>query len=193
MLHLRVGEPLRAVHLQVEHCSLLKKKCLRMFKKSKLFFLLLRLSVRLELNMSESCVTKPQSHLALIKWETHILCIVIIWLLGYGSGLWKVIFSWQQLTSQGNKILLQIENLGFVMLIRNGCSPLGICINPWIYCLLNQYLFATQINKQFSDHVAYRPDPEAKFIDAFTIDWSGLKFYAFPLIAIISRILFKIS
>ena len=54
-------------------------------------------------------------------------------------------------------------------------------------------MFATQINKQFSDHVAYRPDPEAKFIDAFTIDWSGLKFYAFPLIAIISRILFKIS
>ena len=28
------------------------------------------------------------------------------------------------------KILLQIENLGFVMLIRNGCSPLDISINP---------------------------------------------------------------
>ena len=54
-------------------------------------------------------------------------------------------------------------------------------------------MFATQINKQFSDHVAYRPDPEAKFIDAFTIDWSGLKFYAFPPIAIISRVLSKIS
>ena len=54
-------------------------------------------------------------------------------------------------------------------------------------------LFATQINRQFSDYVAYRPGPGAKFIDAFTIDWSGLKFYAFPLIAIISRILFKIS
>ena len=41
-------------------------------------------------------------------------------------------------------------------------------------------LFATQINRQFSDYVAYRPGPGAKFIDAFTIDWSGLKFYPFP-------------
>ena len=41
--------------------------------------------------------------------------------------------------------------------------------------------------------MAYSPDPEAKFIDAFTIDWSGLKSYAFPLIAIISRFLSKIS
>ena len=31
---------------------------------------------------------------------------------------------------QGKKMLFQIENLGFVMLIRNGCSPLGIYINP---------------------------------------------------------------
>ena len=54
-------------------------------------------------------------------------------------------------------------------------------------------LFATQINRQFGDYVAYSPDPEAKFIDAFTIDWSGLKSYAFPLIAIISRFLSKIS
>ena len=52
-------------------------------------------------------------------------------------------------------------------------------------------LFATQINRQFSDYVAYRPDPEAKLIDAFTIDWSGLKFYAFPPIAIISKVLSK--
>ena len=41
-------------------------------------------------------------------------------------------------------------------------------------------LFATQINRQFSDYVAYRPGPGAKFIDAFTIDWSGLKFYTPP-------------
>ena len=54
-------------------------------------------------------------------------------------------------------------------------------------------LFATQINRQFSDYVAYRPDPEATFMDAFTIDWPGLKFYALPPIAIISRVLSKIS
>ena len=52
---------------------------------------------------------------------------------------------------------------------------------------------ATQINGQFSDYAAYRPDPDAKVIDAFTIDWSGLTIYAFPPIAIISRVLSKIS
>ena len=31
-------------------------------------------------------------------------------------------------------------------------------------------LFAIQINWQFSDYVAYRPDSEAKIKDAFTID-----------------------
>ena len=54
-------------------------------------------------------------------------------------------------------------------------------------------LFVTQVNRQFNDYVAYRSDPEATFIDAFTIDWSGLKFYAFPPITIISRVLSKIS
>ena len=54
-------------------------------------------------------------------------------------------------------------------------------------------LFATQINRQFSDYVAYRREPEVKFIDAFPIDWSGLKFYAFPPITIASKILSKIS
>ena len=43
--------------------------------------------------------------------------------------------------------------------------------------------FATQINRQFTDYLDYRADPEAKFIDAFIIDRSGLKFYAFPRIA----------
>ena len=54
-------------------------------------------------------------------------------------------------------------------------------------------LFATQINRQFSDYVAYRPVPEAKFMDAFIIDWPGLKFYALPPIAVIFRVLSKMS
>ena len=53
--------------------------------------------------------------------------------------------------------------------------------------------FATQMIRQFSDYVAYRPDPEAKFIDTFTISSSALKLYAFSSIAIISRVLSKIS
>ena len=40
--------------------------------------------------------------------------------------------------------------------------------------------FPTNINTQFGKYAAFRPDPGAMYIDAFSIDWSDLKFYASP-------------
>ena len=40
-------------------------------------------------------------------------------------------------------------------------------------------LFASRINHQFSHDVSYRPCPEAIEIDAFSLNWSNLNFYAF--------------
>ena len=57
----------------------------------------------------------------------------------------------------------------------------------------NIVLYATQINRQFSNYVAYKPDPEAKLIDAFTKDWFSLKFYPFLLVSVIQRVLSKIK
>ena len=37
-------------------------------------------------------------------------------------------------------------------------------------------LFASRINCQFPQYVAYRPDPGAVAIDAFSVQWTGLKF-----------------
>lgn len=53
-------------------------------------------------------------------------------------------------------------------------------------------LFASRINYQFDNYVSYRPDPKALAIDAFTLDWSGLKFYAFPPFSVIPAVLSKI-
>lgn len=53
-------------------------------------------------------------------------------------------------------------------------------------------LFASRINAQFSTFVSFRPDPEATHINAFTIDWTGLRFYAFPPFTCISRVIQKI-
>ena len=53
-------------------------------------------------------------------------------------------------------------------------------------------LFASRINKQLEKFVAYRPDPDAIAIDAFTIDWKGQKFYAFPPFSCINRVVQKI-
>ena len=41
-------------------------------------------------------------------------------------------------------------------------------------------LFASRINIQLPRFAAYRPDPEAETINAFSIQWTNLKFYAFP-------------
>ena len=52
------------------------------------------------------------------------------------------------------------------------------------------YLFASRINHQY---VAYKPDPNAFAIDAFSLDWSKLNFYAFPPFSVIPSVLRKIT
>lgn len=53
-------------------------------------------------------------------------------------------------------------------------------------------LFASRINHQFPDYVSYKPDPKAVAVDAFTMKWSTLKFYAFPPFSVISLMLNKV-
>ena len=52
-------------------------------------------------------------------------------------------------------------------------------------------LFATNIDTQFGKYARFRPDPGAMYIDAFSIDWSDLKFYAYPPFLVIHRALSK--
>ena len=54
-------------------------------------------------------------------------------------------------------------------------------------------LFATNINTHFGKHAAFRPDPATMYIDALSIDWSDLKFYAFPPISVIPEVLAKVK
>ena len=54
-------------------------------------------------------------------------------------------------------------------------------------------LFATDINTSFGKYAAFRPDPVSMYIDAFRIDWSGLKFYLFSPISVIPRVLSKVK
>ena len=41
-------------------------------------------------------------------------------------------------------------------------------------------LFASKLNAQVETYVSWRPQPMTKFVDAFSIEWSQLSFYAFP-------------
>ena len=53
-------------------------------------------------------------------------------------------------------------------------------------------LFASRINKQFHQYVSYRPDPFARYNDAFTISWIDAKFYCFPPFSCIPKVVRKI-
>ena len=58
---------------------------------------------------------------------------------------------------------------------------------------LNLDLFASRLNKQLDNYVSWNPDPECKFVDAFSINWKPYKFYAFPPFSLVSRCLQKIQ
>lgn len=54
-------------------------------------------------------------------------------------------------------------------------------------------LFATRLNAQLPKYISWMPDPNAWAVDAFTVDWGTLNFYAFPPFNIIPRCLQKIK
>lgn len=53
-------------------------------------------------------------------------------------------------------------------------------------------LFATRCNAKCSKYISWHRDPDAFAIDAFTINWSNLYFYAFPPFSLVLRTLRKI-
>ena len=54
-------------------------------------------------------------------------------------------------------------------------------------------LFASKLNCEIPKFVSYRPDPSHQSaVNAFTLYWRNLDFYAFPPFAIIPRIIQKI-
>ena len=54
-------------------------------------------------------------------------------------------------------------------------------------------LFASRINYQLEKCVSFKPDPGAIAIDAFSLDWANLTFYAFPPFSVIPMVLRKIQ
>ena len=54
-------------------------------------------------------------------------------------------------------------------------------------------LFASKINKQVEQYVSYRLDPHAAAVDAFTLTWTKLTFYAFPPFSLMANVSSKIK
>ena len=54
-------------------------------------------------------------------------------------------------------------------------------------------LFASRLNTKCAKYISYRPDPGAQAVNAFTIPWGNLQFYAFPPFSIILQVLRKVN
>ena len=54
-------------------------------------------------------------------------------------------------------------------------------------------LFASRINHHLSNYVSWRPDPGAKTVEAFSINWWPNYNYCFPAFSIILKVLEKIQ
>ena len=48
-------------------------------------------------------------------------------------------------------------------------------------------LFASRLNKQVACYASWKPNPEASYVDAFSISWNDHLFYAFPPFSLITR------
>ena len=74
------------------------------------------------------------------------------------------------------------------MLDRN----LAECVlSIWATPLID--MFASRVNKQLKRFVSWKNDPDAEAIDAFSMTWTYLYFYAFSPFSLIPRLLFKLQ
>lgn len=53
-------------------------------------------------------------------------------------------------------------------------------------------LFASRINSKCSLFVSWHPDPSAFAVDAFTLNWGELRFYAFPPFSLVLKVVQKV-
>jgi len=57
-----------------------------------------------------------------------------------------------------------------------------------LFFVPNIDLFASRLNKQKDGYISWKPDPDAFAVDAFTLSWTNLSFYAFPPFSILDRV-----
>ncbi|XP_071951900.1 uncharacterized protein [Antedon mediterranea] len=72
-------------------------------------------------------------------------------------------------------------------------------LDPKIFLKLNELqgqadidLFASRLNTQLPKYVSWYPDPGAIDVDAFSLNWNRLNFYAFPPFCVVGRCIQKI-
>jgi len=91
------------------------------------------------------------------------------------------------------------ENIAADFLSRNFNDNHEWQLNPIIFSEISLLfgnpsidLFASRLNQQVSKYVAWKPDPNAFAVDAFSISWKNEYIYLFPPFSLILQVLQKI-
>ena len=125
-----------------------------------------------------------------IKWVQTIPIHAIKLFVTYGTGQNKIIFGLLQPISQ----VINEEADKESQKTREKCREWILNKNIFekiIQCF--QFypkidLFASRLNKQLPVLVSYTPDPEATYVNVFSLEWK-IEFYAFPPFSLIGRII----
>jgi len=86
-----------------------------------------------------------------------------------------------------------IHNVQADALSRKGHSDHEWMLNKQLFDKLNKTykftidLFASSLNAQFTRYVAWLPDPNSSYVDAFSRSWENEFFYAFPPFRLIPK------
>ena len=54
-------------------------------------------------------------------------------------------------------------------------------------------LFASRVNAKLPTNVSWKPDPFARYVQAFTVNWALYPFHAFPPFVLVGRCLQKLE
>ena len=54
-------------------------------------------------------------------------------------------------------------------------------------------LFANRLNHQLDNYMSWKPDPQASAVDAMSVSWKDIYFYAFPPFNMILKVIQKIE
>ena len=71
------------------------------------------------------------------------------------------------------------------------CRHVFNCIVD-LWGIPNIDMFASRLNKQISRFVSWKPDPDSTFVNAFSLSWTELYFYAFPPFSLIGQCVQKL-
>ena len=127
-----------------------------------------------------------------MPWAASNLLFVMKWPYSFGSAAVAEILGLVHATSQTTNKVADSESRNF-----DGSTEWSLKMrvlenvnNKWEPFQID--LFVSRLNHKVPHYVSWKPDPGAKFVNAFHMNWANSYFYCFPPFGVIASWLQKI-